>query len=79
MAYDAAFPIGTRVRVVDPVELAEFKRTWTFHHRLTDDQLAYGGRQAVVERVLYYHGGDILYILRGIPGIWHEVCLKPDS
>ena len=28
------------------------------------------------ERVGYYHGGDVLYELEGVPGVWHEVCLR---
>jgi hypothetical protein len=23
----------------------------------------------------FYHGGDVLYTLDGIPGLWHEQCL----
>jgi hypothetical protein len=23
----------------------------------------------------FYHGGDVLYVLEGIPGVWHESCL----
>jgi hypothetical protein len=29
----------------------------------------------MVTSVRYYHGGDVLYELEGIPGIWHEACL----
>ena len=24
----------------------------------------------------FYHGGDELYKLKGMPGVWHEQCLK---
>jgi hypothetical protein len=24
----------------------------------------------------YYHGGDVLYTLTGVRGIWHEQCLE---
>ena len=27
-------------------------------------------------RVGFYHGGDALYELEGVPGVWHEVCLR---
>lgn len=30
-----------------------------------------GGRE-----IGYYHGGDELYWLKGVPGVWHERCLK---
>ena len=26
--------------------------------------------------VAFYHGGDPLYKLAGIPGLWHEQCLR---
>jgi hypothetical protein len=39
-------------------------------------QLEYAGRIAEVESVGFYHGGDELYKLQGLPGIWHEVCLE---
>lgn len=76
MAYDAAFPVGTTVQIVEVGELAEFERTWTLHHRLAREQLQFGGQSAVVSRTLYYHGGYVLYTLTGVPGIWHEICLK---
>lgn len=76
MAYDAAFPIGTMVRIVDLGALEEFERTWKLHHRLAREQLQFGGRSAAVRNIFYYHGGDVLYVLDGVPGIWHEVCLK---
>jgi hypothetical protein len=28
-----------------------------------------------VQEVGFYHGGDVLYQLRGVPGTWHECCL----
>lgn len=27
----------------------------------------------------YYHGGDELYWLKGVPGVWHEQCLRIDT
>ena len=30
----------------------------------------------VVSSVGFYHGGDELYVIEGIPGVWHEVCLS---
>ena len=49
---------------------------WTFHHKLEPEQLAYAEAVAVVEKVGFYHGGDVLYNLKDIPGIWHEQCLR---
>jgi len=41
------------------------------------EQLNYAGHVAEVEQVSFYHGGDVLYKLRGVSGIWHEQCLSP--
>jgi hypothetical protein len=42
---------------------------------VTVEQLAFPGRPAIVEKVAFYHGGDVLYTLNGIPGMWDEQCL----
>ena len=56
--------------------LDEFKqRSWRYHHPLTVEQLAFAARTAVVQKVGFYHGGDVLYELDGIHGMWHEECL----
>ncbi len=75
--YDPAkFREGTSVRIVDRKALKKFRETWTHHHPLTLDQLEYAGRVVVIAASSMYHGGDILYELRGAPGIWHERCLE---
>ena len=56
--------------------LGPWGRNWRFHHPLTEDQLAYADVQGRVADVGFYHGGDELYHLEGIPGIWHEACLE---
>jgi hypothetical protein len=43
---------------------------------LQPEQLAHAGAIAEVEEVGFYHGGDVLYNLKNIPGIWHEQCLS---
>ena len=73
--YNEDFPIGSEVRIADLKYLREFQGTWKYHNKLQPGQLAYAGITAVVARVGYYHGGDVLYSLRGIPGLWHEQCL----
>ncbi len=50
---------------------------WNYHHKLQLEQLAYANAAAVVEKVGFYHGGDVLYNLKDVPGIWHEQCLRP--
>jgi hypothetical protein len=73
--YKEDFPVGSAVRIADTRQLEEFLRTWKYHHKLTPEQLRYAGKTAQVEKVGFYHGGDVLYELRGIPGRWHEQCL----
>ena len=74
--YNAEFPAGTIVRVQDRPFLEQFKHTWKFHNKLTDSQLDYAGTTAPVLSVGFYHGGDELYQLEGVPGVWHEQCLS---
>jgi hypothetical protein len=74
-AYKEDFSVGSKVRISDALRLQEFERTWKYHHKLNPEQLAYAGTTAEVEKVSFYHGGDVLYELRSIPGIWHEQCL----
>jgi hypothetical protein len=73
--YKEKFPAGSRVRIAEMEELEKFQRTWRYHHKLEPTQLAYAGKLAEVKGVSFYHGGDVLYELRDIPGIWHEQCL----
>ena len=75
--YTEAFPAGTKVRVADRKFLDEFVATWKYHNKLQSEQLAYAGRMTKVEGVSFYHGGDPLYQLVGLPGLWHEQCLRP--
>ena len=55
--------------------LEKFRRTWALHNALQSEQLMYAGKIGVVKAVGYYHGGDVLYELESLPGIWHECCL----
>lgn len=75
--YDAAFPKGSRVRIADRAYLEFFMKEWKYHHRLRGDQLAYADQEALVKGAAYYHGGDPVYTLDGIPGLWLEPCLRP--
>jgi hypothetical protein len=72
----AKYPAGALVRVVSPRELERFFRSWKFDHPLRPEQLQYGGQSARVVRSMMYGGGNILYELDGIPGIWHEACVE---
>jgi hypothetical protein len=76
--YKAEYPEGSRVRIASRGTLEEFMRSWTHHNKLQPEQLDYADRIARVESVGFYHGGNELYKLQGIPGVWHEQCL-PDA
>lgn len=74
--YNEDFPVGSVVRIANLEELREFSQVWKHHHPLQEDQFEFAGKLATVTNVMFYHGGDVLYQLSGIPGIWHEACLR---
>jgi hypothetical protein len=74
--YTEQFPKGSKVRVKNRAFLETFQQTWRLHNPLLAEQLGFADRNAEVESVGFYHGGDALYTLVGIPGIWHERCLQ---
>ena len=73
--YAEKFPVGASVRVVDKTALKRFRSNWHLHNPLVPEQIGWAGKHAVVAEVGFYHGGDPLYVLRGVPGVWHEECL----
>jgi len=75
--YEEAFPVGTAVRIADRAFLEEFKATWRYHHKLTAEQLPYADSKSTVSDVGFYHGGDPVYTLAKVPGLWLEPCLRP--
>lgn len=77
--YNAEFPVGSTVRIADRDLLEEFSRTWQYHHKLEPQPIQYHGRIAKVKTARAYHGGDEIYELEDIPGIWHEECLTAVS
>jgi hypothetical protein len=78
-AYTAKFLQRTKVRIAPRGVLESFKQSWKYHHKLESNQLGYAGLVAEIKSVGFYHGGDVLYELKDIPGIWHEQCLEPDA
>ena len=74
--YNAEYAEGSLVRIADRPSLEQFKRDWRWHNPLQTEQLEFGGRLAKVKSIGFYHGGDELYELEGIPGVWHEGCLR---
>jgi hypothetical protein len=77
--YKATFPKGSRVRVASRAALETFARDWKYHHKLLPEQMDYAGATTTVKEVSFYHGGDQLYVLDNVPGIWNEPCLEPAS
>ncbi len=73
--YKAEFEAGAKVRILDLQGLRLFRDTWTLHHPLLPDQFDHAGRVVEIISCSFYHGGDELYRLRGVPGLWHEQCL----
>jgi hypothetical protein len=71
------FKEGATVRIAARAQLEEFMRTWQYHHKLQPEQLEFADRVATVKSTGIYHGGDVIYQLEGVPGIWHEQLLAP--
>ena len=76
-ASSESYPWGTLVRIAPREQLEEFLRTWRLHHPLEPDQLAHAGRIVAVTSVSWYEGGEALYELAGVPGLWHGRLLEP--
>jgi hypothetical protein len=73
--YQAEFETGQAVKIRDHAALERFLKEWKYHDPLTQEQLPYAGSVTTVAEVGFYHGGDPLYKLVDVPGIWHEECL----
>jgi hypothetical protein len=69
------FEVGTDVRIAGRAFLQEFLEAGQYHNELEPEQLEYADRIAKVKEVRFFHGGDEIYVLEGIPGVWHEECL----
>ena len=72
----AEFGVGSQVRIADRSFLESFLEEGQYHNELEPEQLEFAGRVASVARVEFFHGGDEIYTLDGIPGVWHEECLS---
>lgn len=73
--YKEEFPKGSKVKIAERAFLEDFLRSWKLHHPLEPDQVKFADKTAKVKSVGFYHGGDELYELEGVPGTWHEQCL----
>jgi len=74
--YKQEYPKDSTVQIADLAFLENFLKTWKLHHELEPQQLNYANKIAKVKSVGFYHGGDELYELRGVPGTWHEQWLQ---
>jgi hypothetical protein len=72
----AEFEVGSEVRVADRAFLESFLEAGQYHNELEPEQLEYADRVAKVKAVDFFHGGDEIYTLEGVPGVWHEECLS---
>lgn len=73
--YNEDFPVGTTVQIVERDQLIKFIKDWKSHHPFEETQLEFAGHITEITKISFYHGGDELYNLKDIPGVWHEVCL----
>jgi len=73
--YREEYPVGTEVRIADRRVLEDFIERWKLHNKLQPEQLDYASKTGTIKSVGFYHGGDELYQVEGIPGVWHECCL----
>lgn len=75
--YRERFKVGVPVRIAPRDVLVRFQRpAWRFHHPLSDAQVKCAGGVHEVVAVGFYHGGDVVYELDGVVGVWHEDCLS---
>jgi hypothetical protein len=72
----AEFEVGAEVRVADRAFLEKILEAGQYHNELEPQQLAFAGAVARVKSVEFFHGGDEIYTLEAIPGVWHEECLS---
>jgi len=73
--YCEEYPVGTLVKIADRIFLESFIEDWKLHNKLLPEQLGYADKTGTITSVGFYHGGDELYQVDGVPGIWHECCL----
>ena len=73
--YQEKYPVASKVKIASRDKLEAFYLSWKYHNKLTQEQLEFADRPTQVRAVSFYHGGDVLYELADIPGIWHEQCL----
>lgn len=78
LGYWNKFVEGDEVTVLDRRSLEHFRSTWRYHHNVDDLMLEHAGRKSRIVSVAFYHGGNVLYALSGLPRMWHE-CLFEEA
>ena len=73
---NAEFEVGAEVRIAGRDVLEKILEAGQYHNELEPEQVAFAGAVARVKSVEFFHGGDEIYTLDGIPGVWHEECLS---
>jgi hypothetical protein len=81
MAYNALYSPQSRVRIADAQVLRQYMRPrYKLHHPVENEWLRYAGESHQVVSAGMYFGGDIVYVLDGLPGkVWREECLVADQ
>jgi|SRR5688572_9535111 hypothetical protein len=69
------FKEGAEIRIASSAQIEQFARTSQFHDLLRPEQLQHANRTAIVRASGIYRG-DVVYQLKGVPGIWHEQLLS---
>jgi hypothetical protein len=78
--YRERYPAGGAIRVASERSLQAFAKNWTGHHPVLPEHLRHAGLRTTIQSVGFYHNGDALYRLTGVPDLyWHEACLEPDD
>jgi hypothetical protein len=72
----AEFEVGSTVKIADRAFLEDFLEAGQYHNELEPEQLEFAGRTAKVKEVNFFTGGDEIYTLEGVTGVWHEECLS---
>jgi hypothetical protein len=77
--YHALYPAGTWVQVAPRDVLETLARTWLYRQDFRPEQLTHAGRVAQVQDISCYFAGDAVYRCNELPGMWHELCLRPTA
>ena len=72
----AEFEVGSEVRIADRAFSRVFSKPGSTTTSSSPSSSNTPAASAKVKDVTFFHGGDEIYTLEGIPGVWHEECLS---